>query len=209
MEHARGALWFGVLATGALAVLLARLTLARVPFPPLETLEQLTGRVAWVDPGFRPGRSGYAYLDFGVDGVDARFRFNDGDRVGDDTDTWARVRQRLRPGTALTLRARRRPPATYDDLSDLSVYTDHRLRGGGGLSTFDESAPPPVFEILELDIAGTRVLDYATLERAVRRESLLLPVLWFLLACLAALMFWRFRRESRAGRASSRPEDIR
>lgn len=194
------AVWAGTLGTLLVAALLVRMTMIRVPFPELAELEPLQGVVAGVERDFQPGRGGHRFLRMRVRGIDAEFLVNAGDRLDDGSDAYAVILKRLRPGVPVRLWARRIPPGLLDDIEDLARYADHTLPGrGGGLASFDAAqARVASFEVVQLELAGARTVDYDDIARAVRREDSMMIGLWVLTAGLVVLMLWAHRRLRRA-----------
>jgi hypothetical protein len=186
-----------------MVALAARMTQTRVPFPALDALSPFEATVSRVQDELHVGRPSYYQLDVRFEGIGATFRLNAGDRLDDDSALYRDLRATLRPGARVTAWARRMPPGPWDDLGDKVRYTDHRLPGGpgvAGLGTWSAAQDGGLYEIVQLDAGGRRVLDYAVTARAVRIEDYYMLGVWLLTAGLVALS-WRsyraWRRERR------------
>ncbi len=200
-----------VVLTLMMVALTGHMTRTVVPLPALEALSPFEAAVSHVRERRTPGRQSYAYLELRFQGIGASFQLNAGDRLGDDSTEYRALREILHPGARVTAWARRMPPRADADLSDRASLTDHRLPGTGdgiaGLGTWSAGEDGGLFEVVQLDAGGRRILPFAAIQRGVERERYWMLALWLMTAgmvaytAFAVLGWWRRRRMARSGGA--------
>jgi len=161
------------------------------PFPPLTELTPVHARVAGWRERLKHGRPAHHYIEMRLEGLPTVFVVNLGNRLDDQSPAYEGVLGSLRAGDAVTVWARVAPPeplAALDGDYAPADYADHTIE-----QAREASVEPlmPRYEVLQLERAGRRLIDYDTLAAAHASQVRLLHWIWLGSLALAALVYGR------------------